>query len=70
MVSQSARCLSSKHDDPSVPLKLCVKGQMWCALAMPELGREKQEALWGSLTSQPSLISEFSWPVRDPVPKA
>lgn len=31
----------------------------WHGFTIPVLGRERQEALWGSLSGQPSLLSEF-----------
>lgn len=71
-VSWSSKCLSSRHGDPSIPLKLHVKGQIWCVQNMvcARTGKTEAGGSVDSLASQPSLISEFSRPIRDPVPKA
>lgn len=45
MITQSAKCLAYKHEDPSLSPQTHVKCQTCDVLVTPSLGKEKEGAL-------------------------
>lgn len=61
-IAQLVKCLLSKDEDPSsIPSSHINIQEWWRALAIPELGRQRQGGCWSVLSNQPSPTREFQF---------